>query len=63
MTQPEDLKTLLHAVALGDVSPEDAIAKLKHFSYERVGDFANNEHQRGLRHAYQKGIWVWGKHQ
>ena len=61
MTQPEDLKTLLNSVALGDVSPEDAIAKLKHFSYERVGDFAHIDHHRALRTGFPEVIWGPGK--
>lgn len=61
MTQPEDLKNLLSAVALGDVSPEDAIAKLKHFSYERVGDFAHVDHHRALRTGFPEVIWGPGK--
>lgn len=61
MTHPEDLKNLLSAVALGDVSPEDAIAKLKHFSYERVGDFAHVDHHRALRTGFPEVIWGPGK--
>ncbi len=61
MTQPEALKTLLNSVALGDISPEDAIAKLKHLSYERVGDFAHIDHHRALRTGFPEVIWGPGK--
>lgn len=61
MTQPEDLKALLNAVSLGAISPEDAIAKLKHFSYERVGDFAHIDHHRALRTGFPEVIWGPGK--
>ena len=61
MTQPEALKTLLNSVALGDISPEDAIAKLKHLPYERVGDFAHIDHHRALRTGFPEVIWGPGK--
>lgn len=61
MTQPEALKTLLNSVALGDVSPEDALDKLKNLSYERVGDFAHIDHHRALRTGFPEVIWGLGK--
>ncbi len=61
MTQPEVLKSLLNAVAQGDVSPEDAIDKLKNLSYERVGDFAHIDHHRALRTGFPEVIWGLGK--
>jgi NCAIR mutase (PurE)-related protein len=61
MTQPEALKTLLDSVALGDVSPEDALDKLKNLSYERVGDFAHIDHHRALRTGFPEVIWGLGK--
>jgi len=61
MTQPEVLKSLLNAVAQGDVSPEDAIDKLKNLSYERVGEFAHIDHHRALRTGFPEVIWGLGK--
>ncbi|MFM7427278.1 MAG: nickel pincer cofactor biosynthesis protein LarB [Elainella sp.] len=57
MTQPEALRDLLNAVALGQVSPELALDKLKHFDYEPVGDFANVDHHRSLRTGFPEVIW------
>lgn len=57
MTQPEGLKRLLDAVALGQVSPEDALDKLKHFSYQTVDDFARVDHHRSLRTGFPEVIW------
>lgn len=57
MTQPEALKMLLDSVALGNVSPEDALKKLKNLSYERVGDFAHIDHHRALRTGFPEVIW------
>lgn len=61
VTQPEALKTLLNAVALGKVSPDDALEKLKHLDYEPVGDFANIDHHRALRTGFPEVIWGQGK--
>lgn len=57
MTQPEALRELLDAVALGEVSPQTALDKLKHFDYEPVADFANVDHHRSLRTGFPEVIW------
>ncbi|MFE1748344.1 nickel pincer cofactor biosynthesis protein LarB [Coleofasciculus sp. H7-2] len=57
MTQPEALQILLAAVAAGDVSPEAALEKLKHFAFEPVGDFAKIDHHRTLRTGFPEVIW------
>lgn len=57
MTQPEALRSLLNAVALGQVSPETALDKLKHFDYEPVSGFANVDHHRSLRTGFPEVIW------
>jgi pyridinium-3,5-biscarboxylic acid mononucleotide synthase len=57
VTQPEALRNLLNAVALGQVSPELALDKLKHFDYEPVGDFAHVDHHRSLRTGFPEVIW------
>lgn len=57
MTKPEALRSLLEAVANGDVSPTVATEKLKHFAYEPVGDFARIDHHRTLRTGFPEVIW------
>ncbi|MBE9179685.1 nickel pincer cofactor biosynthesis protein LarB [Oculatella sp. LEGE 06141] len=57
MTQPNALRELLNAVALGDVTPETALTKLKHFDFEPVDDFANIDHHRSLRTGFPEVIW------
>jgi NCAIR mutase (PurE)-related protein len=61
MTQPEVLKNLLNAVAQGNISPDDAMNKLKHLDYEPVGDFAHIDHHRALRTGFPEVIWGQGK--
>lgn len=61
MTQPEVLRNLLNAVALGEVSPETALNKLKHFDFEPVDEFANIDHHRSLRTGFPEVIWGPGK--
>ncbi|MBW4466480.1 MAG: nickel pincer cofactor biosynthesis protein LarB [Pegethrix bostrychoides GSE-TBD4-15B] len=57
MTQPDALRELLNAVALGQVSPETALDNLKHFDYEPVSDFAKIDHHRTLRTGFPEVIW------
>lgn len=57
MTQPEALKSLLQSVAAGEVNPDVALEKLKHFAYEPVGDFARIDHHRKLRTGFPEVIW------
>ncbi len=61
MTQPEALRTLLTAVAQGQVSPETALDQLKFLSYEPVDNFANIDHHRALRTGFPEVIWGPGK--
>lgn len=61
MTQPEALKSLLQSVAAGEVNPDVALEKLKHFAYEPVGDFARIDHHRKLRTGFPEVIWGQGK--
>lgn len=61
MTQPEALRALLDAVALGDISPEIALSKLKHFDFEPVADFARIDHHRSLRTGFPEVVWGPGK--
>ncbi|MCU0524948.1 MAG: nickel pincer cofactor biosynthesis protein LarB [Elainella sp. Prado103] len=57
MTQPEVLRTLLQAVAQGQVSPDQALDQLKHFDYEPIDDFAKIDHHRSLRTGFPEVIW------
>ncbi|MBV9386708.1 MAG: nickel pincer cofactor biosynthesis protein LarB [Chroococcidiopsidaceae cyanobacterium CP_BM_ER_R8_30] len=61
MTQPEALRSLLEAVAAGDMNPAAALEKLKHFAYEPVGGFARIDHHRALRTGFPEVIWGPGK--
>ncbi len=59
--QPDQLQAILHSVAQGQVSPEQALAKLKHFDVEPVGDFAQVDHHRALRTGFPEVVWGPGK--
>ena len=61
MTQPEVIKSLLNAVAIGEVSPEVALNRLKHLTFESVEDFARIDHHRTLRTGFPEVIWGEGK--
>jgi NCAIR mutase (PurE)-related protein len=61
MTQPENLKILLEAVAAGEVNPLAALEKIKHFAFEPIGDFAKIDHHRQLRTGFPEIIWGSGK--
>lgn len=61
MTQPEALKSLLEAVAAGQINPDMALDKLKNFGFEPVGDFAKIDHHRTLRTGFPEVIWGQGK--
>lgn len=61
MTQPEALRTLLAAVAQGQISPDAALEELKYLEFEPVGDFAKVDHHRALRTGFPEVIWGPGK--
>ena len=61
MSQPEALRHLLEAVAQGQVSPDLALDKLKHFDFEPVEEFARIDHHRSLRTGFPEVIWGPGK--
>ncbi len=61
MTQPEALQILLQAVATGDLSPDHALEKLKHFDYEPIANFAKIDRHRQLRTGFPEAIWGPGK--
>nr|WP_199290410.1 nickel pincer cofactor biosynthesis protein LarB [Leptolyngbya sp. FACHB-36] len=55
------MRSLLNAVAQGDVNPEAALDKLKYLGYEPVEDFARVDHHRALRTGFPEVIWGPGK--
>ncbi|HEY9883326.1 MAG TPA: nickel pincer cofactor biosynthesis protein LarB [Thermosynechococcaceae cyanobacterium] len=61
MTQPDQLKRLLQAVAGGELTPELAFDKLKHLDFETVDDFARIDHHRAIRTGFPEVIWGPGK--
>lgn len=61
MTQPEALRSLLHAVAQGQLNPDAALDKLKYFDFEPVADFAKVDHHRALRTGFPEVVWGPGK--
>ncbi|MBD2035472.1 nickel pincer cofactor biosynthesis protein LarB [Leptolyngbya sp. FACHB-321] len=61
MTQPDQLKRLLHAVAAGELTPELAFDTLKHLDFETVEDFARIDHHRAIRTGFPEVIWGPGK--
>jgi hypothetical protein len=61
VTQPEALRSLLESVAAGEINPSVALDKLKHFTYEPVGEFARIDHHRTLRTGFPEVIWGQGK--
>ena len=61
MYQPDSLKHLLQAVAIGEVTPDLALNKLKHLAFEPVDDFAKIDNHRQLRTGFPEVIWGLGK--
>lgn len=54
------LKLLLEGVAAGQISPADAMARLKKLPFEDLG-FAKLDHHRGLRKGFPETIFCAGK--
>ncbi|MBW4617595.1 MAG: nickel pincer cofactor biosynthesis protein LarB [Desmonostoc vinosum HA7617-LM4] len=61
MTEEKALRSLLEAVAHGNVTPDVALGKLKDLAYEPVGEFAKIDHHRSLRTGFPEVIWGLGK--
>ncbi|MDJ1183226.1 nickel pincer cofactor biosynthesis protein LarB [Roseofilum casamattae] len=61
MTQPEELRSLLEAVAQGQMTAETALDRLKYFDFEPVGEFARIDHHRALRTGFPEVVWGPGK--
>ncbi|MEB3248975.1 MAG: nickel pincer cofactor biosynthesis protein LarB [Merismopediaceae bacterium] len=58
---PDHLQRLLTAIAEGQITPDQALDKIKHFSFEAVEDFAKVDHHRHLRTGFPEVIWGPGK--
>jgi len=56
----DDLGRLLHAVAEGSVSPQDAADQLSHLPYADLG-FARVDHHRSLRQGQPEAVYGPGK--
>lgn len=54
---PEALQQLLESVASGEITPNDALDKIKYFDFEPVGNFAHIDHHRKLRTGFPEVIW------
>ncbi len=57
----ESLKSLLTAVAAGEVTPERALSKLQSLGYESIDDFAKIDFNRQQRTGFPEVIWGLGK--
>jgi pyridinium-3,5-biscarboxylic acid mononucleotide synthase len=55
-----ELQKILESVRAGEVSPEDALERLKHLPFEDLG-FAKVDHHRALRQGYAEVIFGKGK--
>lgn len=56
----KNLHRLLSSVAAGQTAVEDAVAKLKHISYEDI-EYAHIDHHRSLRKGFPEVIYGQGK--
>ncbi|MFO7973463.1 MAG: nickel pincer cofactor biosynthesis protein LarB [Candidatus Hydrogenedentota bacterium] len=54
------LKELLHAVAGGAITPDDAMERLRNLPFEDLG-FAKVDHHRSLRKGYPETVFAEGK--
>ncbi|MEW6486447.1 MAG: nickel pincer cofactor biosynthesis protein LarB [Thermodesulfobacteriota bacterium] len=57
---PDHLRHLLESLKQGQISTDDALGRLKSFSFEDVG-FAKIDHQRRMRNGYPEVIYGEGK--
>lgn len=61
MTQPDAIRTLLEAVAQGQLPPDAAFDQLKYLDFEPIADFAKVDHHRHLRTGFPEVVWGPGK--
>ncbi len=57
----ENLNNILQSVAIGTISPEEALEKLQYLNFESVSDFAKIDHQRNLRTGFPEVVFGLGK--
>jgi NCAIR mutase (PurE)-related protein len=57
---PGQLAALLEAVAVGELAPEEALQRLRHFPTEQLS-FAQLDHHRGLRQGHPEVVFCAGK--
>lgn len=57
----DNLENILETVAKGELSPAEALQKLKYLHYEPVGEFAKIDHHRTLRTGFPEVIFGLGK--
>ena len=56
-----EMTALLHEVAAGTVSPEDAALKLKMQPFQEIGEYAKVDFHRGIRQGVPEVIYGAGK--
>jgi len=59
--ESQALRSLLNAVATGEISPEIAAEKLKNLDFESIDEFAKIDHHRAVRTGFPEVIWGPGK--
>lgn len=57
----ESLRSLLTAVATGDITPDRALSKLQSLGYESIEEFAKIDSNRQQRTGFPEVIWGLGK--
>jgi pyridinium-3,5-biscarboxylic acid mononucleotide synthase len=57
----ESLRSLLTAVATGDITPDQALSKIQSLGYESIDDFAKIDSTRQQRTGFPEVIWGLGK--
>ena len=56
-----EMTALLHAVAAGNISPEDAALKLKMQPFQEIGEYTKVDFHRGIRQGVPEVIYGAGK--
>ncbi|MCX6377200.1 MAG: 1-(5-phosphoribosyl)-5-amino-4-imidazole-carboxylate carboxylase, partial [Armatimonadetes bacterium] len=60
MNKPEQLHAILDAVKSGELSVDEAVARLRNLPYEDIG-FAKIDHHRSLRTGFPEAVFCQGK--
>ena len=56
-----EMTALLHEVAAGTISPEDAALRLKMQPFQEIGEYAKVDFHRGIRQGVPEVIYGAGK--